>query len=418
MIENTTKTVADFFAGIGLVSYGLAKRGWTTLYAVDYSQEKRDMYEGHFGQGHYHVQDVANVAGKDVPNVALAHASFPCTDMSVAGGRLGFAGIQSASLWNFARIISEMAERKPPILLLENVEGLLTSDGGCDLHTTLSVLNDIGYAVDIVLINAAHFVPQSRMRMFIIGKLGYNSQSADEIDAVLSQQTSARPAKLQNFIRANEKIHWHLKALPELPIRTAFLSQILDLQEQWWTQKRTAYLVGQMPDRHKLWVKEHTDKSTYLYGTAFRRMRKHNGVSKSTAELRVDGVAGCLRTPKGGSAKQILVRVGHGSVDARLLNSIECARLMGAPDYKLGKTTTLHQALFGFGDAVCADVVSWLAEHYLDELMDNQSMKGKYINGYQAGTEKLLELLDKYNEKVISFKEKKSLIINIPSSSL
>ncbi len=81
------------------------------------------------------------------------------------------------------------------------------------------------------------------------------------------------------------------------------------------------------------------------------------------AEVRADGVAGCLRTPRGGSGRQILLCAGRGEVRARLLSGRECARLMGADDYTL--TVPLNQALFGFGDAVCVPVIAWIADHYL-----------------------------------------------------
>ena len=82
------------------------------------------------------------------------------------------------------------------------------------------------------------------------------------------------------------------------------------------------------------------------------------------AELRVDGIAGCLRTPRGGSGRQILVKAGFGEFHARLLTPRECARLMGAGDFKI--SGSLNQALFGFGDAVCVPVIEWIAKHYLN----------------------------------------------------
>ena len=88
-----------------------------------------------------------------------------------------------------------------------------------------------------------------------------------------------------------------------------------------------------------------------------------DGRKQSTAELRTDGVAGCLRTPKGGSTRQILVRAGKGQFDARLLNAKENARLMGADDYVLDASLPLNRVLFGFGDAVCVPVITWIAHH-------------------------------------------------------
>lgn len=82
------------------------------------------------------------------------------------------------------------------------------------------------------------------------------------------------------------------------------------------------------------------------------------------AELRTDGLAGCLRTPKGGSGRQILFKAGKGLYQVRLLTARECARLQGVPDdYQIA--VPLNQALFGFGDAVCVPAIEWITQHYL-----------------------------------------------------
>ena len=84
------------------------------------------------------------------------------------------------------------------------------------------------------------------------------------------------------------------------------------------------------------------------------------------AELRTDGIAGCLRTPRGGSGRQILFAAGEGRFNVRLLTPRECARLMGAAGFTL--KVPLNQALFGFGDAVCVPVIEWIANNYLNPL--------------------------------------------------
>ena len=89
------------------------------------------------------------------------------------------------------------------------------------------------------------------------------------------------------------------------------------------------------------------------------------------AELRTDGIAGCLRTPRGGSGRQILLKAGYGRFMARLLSARECARLMGAEDFLIG--ASLNQALFGFGDAVCVKVIEWIATHYLNPLFEERT---------------------------------------------
>lgn len=367
------KTVADFFAGIGLVRFALERRGWSEMYALDYSHAKRAIYEAHFGRGQYHVEDVHAVLANNVPDVTLVHASFPCSDTSVAGSREGLLGKESSAFWGFTHVLSEMDDRRPPIVLLENVEGFLTSRKGEDLRDALKALCDLGYMVDIMLIDAAHFVPQSRVRLFIVGVKSGIRQDELEQEMVLQKATQARPNKLIKFIRSHPDVCWQLRELPLLPKRTINLVDIIDHDEKWWPRDRSDYLYNQMHQHHKVQVHQLMQGQDWSYGTVFRRMRHREGLMRSTAELRTDGIAGCLRTPKGGSARQILFRTGKGTFDARLLNGRECARLMGADNYYLDQDLMLNQALFGFGDAVCVPVIEWIADNYLHPLVDRDN---------------------------------------------
>jgi len=369
------KTAADFFAGIGLVTLGLDKAGWKTVYALDYDSEKAAAYENHFGKGNYHIEDIATTKGKNVPEVTLAHASFPCTDLSVAGGRKGINHGESSAFWQFARIISEMkkyyGKHSPPLVLLENVEGLLTSADGKDLKSVLLAMNALNYHVDLLRINAAHFVPQSRVRIFIVC-IHDNVMKNLDFDPLKQMNnlsgSNIRSAKIIEYVKKNPDIRWYAHPLPNLPERTMPLTDIIDLDAEWWPEERINFLRNQLHTRHKELLEKTIKNNQYSYFPAFRRTRERDGVKKSTVELRMDGIAGCLRTPKGGSARQIIVRAGKGRVDARLINEKEAARLMGAHDYKLNPNLNLNQVLFGFGDAVCVNAVEWLARNYLNML--------------------------------------------------
>lgn len=366
------KTAADFFAGIGLASAGLIKQSWQIKYAVDRSEAKQRMYENHFGTGHYHRDDIKYVVGHDLPPVTLAHASFPCTDTSVAGSRGGIDAGESSAFWHFIRVLREMEKPngpgKPPLVLVENVEGFLTSGDGRDLESALKSLNQLGYATDILLIDAAHFVPQSRVRLFIIGLLDCANNKSEQIVDHLARSSTVRRDKIQNFINAHPNISWFVFDLPDLPERALSLDEIVDPDAEWWPTEKRDYLFSQMFDRHKEEVRRLSKNDYWSHRTVFRRMRTREGTKKSTAELRLDGIAGCLRTPKGGSARQIILRAGKGRFDARLLNAKENARLMGADDFEIAADLSLNDALFGFGDAVCVPVIEWIAKHYLEPL--------------------------------------------------
>ena len=171
--------------------------------------------------------------------------------------------------------------------------------------------------------------------------------------------------------------------MPSQPQLRLSLADILeDLPESspyWWEKERAEYLLDQMSTRHREIAEDMIHCKDFKYGTVFRRVRK----GKSMAELRTDGIAGCLRTPRGGSGRQILFKAGKGGYAVRLLTPRECARLMGADDYTIN--VPLNQALFGFGDAVCVPVIEWIATNYLNPLV-NELIRGRVLYPAQEGS--------------------------------
>lgn len=358
------KTVAEFFAGIGLMRLGLEQAGWDVVWANDIDKDKMRMYRGHFTDdvAHFHLGDVHELTSYEIPSVALATASFPCNDLSLAGARRGLAGQHSGAFWGFVNALKGMRDRRPPIVMLENVAGFLTSHDGNDFRDACLALNELGYAVDAFIIDASLFVPQSRQRLFLIGKR--RKRKVDRIsETPLFYQSQCRPHALADFIFWNPDIRWSLRRFPPIVAAKTSLRDILERlpanSAYWWSQERAEYLLNQMSEKHRSIADKMIAGKELSYGTVFRRVRH----GKSMAELRTDGIAGCLRTPRGGSGRQILFVAGKGSYAVRLLTPSECARLMGADDFKI--TVPLNQALFGFGDAVCVPVIKWIAENYL-----------------------------------------------------
>lgn len=367
------KTFAEFFAGVGLMRIGLERQGWKIAFANDICQDKYEMYTAHFedADDHFIVEDIHKISADDIPTVTLATASFPCNDLSLAGARAGLKGRQSSAFYGFIRILHEMRRRRPRFVLLENVTGFLTSHSGADFRSALLELNRLGYVVDPFIIDAIHFVPQSRSRLFVVAEI----TSENEISSIEEKpkdseffESELRPRALAEFIFNNPGINWRLRDLPALPKSRRRLTSILENlphdSPEWWSEKRTTYLLNQMSQRHRIIADRMINSAGWSFGTVFRRVR----AGGSMAELRVDGIAGCLRTPRGGSGRQILVKAGLGEFHARLLTPRECARLMGADDFVI--SGSLNQALFGFGDAVCVPVIEWIAQHYLNSVID------------------------------------------------
>jgi DNA (cytosine-5)-methyltransferase 1 len=271
------------------------------------------------------------------------------------------------------KVLEGMGSRRPPLVLLENVAGFLTSHDGRDFEQALLALNGLDYAVDAFLLDAARFVPQSRQRLFVLARR-QASLEAGEVS-----ESDVRPRRLVDFIKSHPEIRWNIRNLPAPPVSKIPLKNLIEEKGVWWNRTRTEYLLNQMSPRHRAIADEKIAGARWFYGTVFRRMRS----GKSTAELRTDGVAGCLRTPRGGSARQILFKAGKGQYFARLLTPRECARLMGAGEYRI--SGSLNQALFGFGDAVCVPVVEWIAENYLNPAV-NELIHAGTIGLLKAGT--------------------------------
>lgn len=357
----------EFFAGIGLMRIGLERAGWRVAFANDIDEDKRQMYRHHFGDGgEFVLGDVHQLDARDIPDLALATASFPCNDLSLAGARRGLAGAQSSAFWGFIDVLTKMGKRRPPMVLLENVTGFLTSHGGNDFRDALLALNRLGYAVDALIIDAVRFVPQSRQRLFVIATKTAVIAALNETPKFY--ESDCRPPALADFIMWNAEINWHIRQLPTLPNKKVKLQDILENispnSQMWWSRERAEYLLNQMSPRHRAKAEEMIRGNQISYGTVFRRVRKE----RSMAELRTDGIAGCLRTPRGGSGRQILFAAGRGRFAVRLLTPRECARLMGADEFKIG--VSLNQALFGFGDAVCVPVIEWIARNYLNPVWE------------------------------------------------
>ncbi len=352
---------AEFFAGIGLVRLALEKHGWQVAFANDIDPAKAEMYEANFvGDGHLVVGDIHELNARDLPRCDLFTASFPCNDLSIAGRWDGLDGKESSAFWGLIRIVRDLGDEAPELLLIENVVGFLLSRGGKDLETALLALNACGYFVDAFILNARNWTPQSRARLFLVAKK--STQARRQEMALVSD---VRPKALVDFINSHSEIGWDLVKLPPVPVSTRRLSDIVeDLDPEdplWWAAERVDYFMSQLSPRHAVSASDMISGSHWSYATAFRRVRH----GRSMAELRTDGIAGCLRTPRGGSGRQILFKAGFGQRHVRLLSARECARLQGVPDnYQIN--VPLNQALFGFGDAVCVPAVSWIAEHYLN----------------------------------------------------
>lgn len=361
-------TAYEFFAGGGMARAGLGC-GWTTLYANDFDPLKASVYRANWPGCPLHEGDVWGVEAATLPGRAdLAWASSPCQDFSLAGGRAGLGGGRSSAFWGFWRLIEALDDdgRAPRLLAIENVVGLLTSRAGADFAALAGALVGRGYRFGALEIDAAAFIPQSRPRVFILATRTPPPPALIGDSAFHTQAVRQAFAGLTPTLQA-AWLWWSPGAAPG---RNTDLQALLEPDDAvaWHSPAQTRRLLSLMTPLHAAKVEAAGASGGRRVGAVFRRTRIENGVRRQRAEARFDGVAGCLRTPRGGSSRQILLVAQDGAIRTRLLTGREGARLMGLPDdYRLPEAAT--SALHVIGDGVAAPVVRFLAERLAEPLL-------------------------------------------------
>ncbi len=382
----------DFFAGAGLASLGLSG-SWKCVWANDLDAKKAEVYRQNFKDDHYFIGDVASFTGNDLPNdCQLAWTSFPCQDLSLAGWRRGLSADRSGAFWAFWRIMRDKLKTgcRPPIIVIENVVGLLY--GGDGFTGLCEALAALGMQFGAVVMDARHFIPQSRPRVFVI--------AVDRrIDCGrLIQEHPASLWTTGGLLAAHENLPDQLKSMwrwwkvLEPPPRKVTLASIIEdppTGVAWHTKQETDYLLSMMNETNLSKVRQAQSTGTRQVGFLYKRIRR----DVQRAEVRFDGLSGCLRTPQGGSSRQTVVIVEGRRIRTRLLSPREAARLMGAPNtFRLPEN--YNNAYKAMGDAVAVPVVRWLSENLLVPIA--KAATDMPLNGHRhSEVHDLLEMAEK-----------------------
>jgi DNA (cytosine-5)-methyltransferase 1 len=372
-------TFLEFFAGGGMAREGLGQT-WRCLFANDFDARKVATYKANWGSGDIKWGDVANLTPSDLPAAAvdLAWASFPCQDLSLAGSYRGLGherdkvATRSGTFWPFWRLMRALVqdERAPRAIVLENVYGCLTSHEGKDFAAIASAMAESDYRFGAAVIDASHFVPQSRPRVFFIA-----FRRGEIIPPSLisnGPQESWHPAALvkahaRMTAGARESWIWWKIARP-LARNSTFADLIEDVPTtvNWHSGAHTQYILELMSPLNRKKVADAMRTSRRTVGALYRRTRPdENGIKRQRAEVRFDDIAGCLRTPAGGSSRQAILVIEGRKIRSRLLSPREAARLMGLhDDYVLPER--YNDAYHVCGDGVCVPVVRHVAQHVLE----------------------------------------------------
>jgi DNA (cytosine-5)-methyltransferase 1 len=382
LATRSAKTFAEFFAGVGLVREGLVASGWQCVYANDIDAKKRAIYEANFPDaGEFDQRDVWDTEGvlaRLTTPPFLATASFPCVDLSLAGRLRGFEGKHSSTFFAFAEVLRRLAPR-PRLVLVENVVGFLTARGGRDFEAAAATLAELGYRLDAFVLNASAFTPQSRPRVFLVGvHVEFDApqlipQAAggawgDPWLAVMDRTAEIRPPSLLAAMRRVKlATGWVATPIGPPPRSAQDIATILDVDDSqaWWNEREVERHYAMLNDRHRERLDRMLRSGERFLGAGFRRRRQ----GATRLEVRFDKLAGCLRTPRGGSARQIVIVADHGRLRMRWMSAVEYARLQGAARFTL--LPNERQMLFGFGDAVCVPVIAWIDRCVLTPLFES-----------------------------------------------
>ncbi|EME8538593.1 DNA cytosine methyltransferase [Salmonella enterica] len=350
-------TALEFFAGIGLARAGMEQAGIQTIWSNDYDLNKKLMYEGHWKSHELLLADIHSLKSEDLPTADVAWASSPCTDLSLAGKRIGLrGGRESSAFFGFTDLLAGMNERRPEVIVLENVTGLASSHNREDLRAAVKEFNALGYAVDAITLDARRFVPQSRPRLFLIG-------AKNPIDGG-EQDTCLRPDWL-SWVHKDPEVRTFIMPLPKAPelLGQGFTHEIEampDNDPRWWNADKVALFKESMTTVQR----ERLEHFVALDGTTARTAYRRTRNSIPVWEMRAEDISGCLRTARGGSSKQAVAIMGRGELKIRWMTGLEYARLMGAGWYTLENLRD-SQIQYGFGDAVVVPVVGWVARHMI-----------------------------------------------------
>ena len=347
----------DLFAGIGGTRLGMESIGGKCVWTSEWDKFSQKTYAANFPDEHAIAGDIRETHEQEIPEFDLLVGGFPCQPFSIAGvskkNSLGTphgfeCKTQGTLFFDVARIIDR---HRPAVFVLENVKNLLRHRKGETFGVILETLQDeLGYEVHYKVIDAKHFVPQHRERVFIVG---------------FREPT----------VKGSSGFSWDDVSLPE---PSAKLADILHPQNGTETAE-PPFTTGKRATVNKKYIL--TDRLwEYLQQYAQKHKAKGNGFGFGLVGKTDTARTLSARYYKDGS--EILIRRGPRS-NPRRLTPRECARLMGFPDsYKIPVSDT--QAYRQFGNSVVVPVVEAVAkaiEPHLLKLLKGQKTRSKGRSG-------------------------------------
>jgi DNA (cytosine-5)-methyltransferase 1 len=327
----------DLFAGIGGTRLGFESAGARCIFTSEYEKNSQKTYSANFPGDHEISGDIRLIDPQSIPDHDILVAGFPCQPFSIAGVSKknslgtphGFACEAQGTL--FFEIAKILDIKRPAAFMLENVKNLERHDSGKTFRVIMDTLkNDLGYHVAYKVIDAKHFVPQHRERVFIVG---FKEAPAFDFSKIKMPDLSPKIESILHPEDGSEE--------PEEP----------------FTEGKLAKVNSKYTLTDKLWE--------YLQNYAAKHKAAGNGFGFGLVKPGDTTRTLSARYYKDGS--EILISQGRNK-NPRRLTPRECARLMGFPDsYKIVCSDT--QAYKQFGNSVVVPVISKIARSLVDKLM-------------------------------------------------
>lgn len=345
----------DLFAGIGGIRAGFESVGGRCVFTSEYDSYAQKTYAENFAGGHELAGDITQISANEIPSHNLLLAGFPCQPFSIAGvskknslGKAhGFAcEAQGTLFFDVARII---AAKRPRAFLLENVKNLQSHDKGRTFDVIKRTLTEeLGYHIHVKVIDGAHFVPQHRERIYIVG---FRDLVAFDWKA----------------LQLPEKKH----TLAEIFHRTDGSEPVLPWDEGKYFDHANKKIHDKYTLTDNLWL--------YLQNYAEKHRAKGNGFGFGL--VGADNTARTLSARYYKDGSEILIYQGKKK-NPRRLTPRECARLMGYPDtFRIPVSDT--RAYKQFGNSVVVPVIKAISDLMLPFLIENTTQQAEtplYIN--------------------------------------
>ena len=162
-----SKKFIDLFCGLGGFRIGFERNGFECVFSSDFDKHIQNTYETNFGERPF--GDITKVDPKLIPNFDVLTGGFPCQPFSISGKKKGFEDTRGTLFFDICRILDE---KKPKVVVLENVKHFIHHDKKKTINTVLGSLQELGYNINYKILNTRNFgLPQNRERIFIVGSL-------------------------------------------------------------------------------------------------------------------------------------------------------------------------------------------------------------------------------------------------------